>query len=121
VFIVCQNDSDPYLDNQYTERRDGNRFICRGVSAAHIAHIIDHVVLLANRISYSMDIWINRPCDRLFNLLMLYERVRTARLRHAMGRFVDANLEAIKARLWDPERPLFQRMMTAQLAEAERE
>jgi hypothetical protein len=131
VFVVSQNSKrewDPsYVHLMRAGDQDTHRYLiwCDGVSAAHLVHVIDEAVAIGYRAIDNADNFgdalisnerlLTHPCDREVNLRVLANRVKASRLRHAMGRFVDANLETIKARLWAPERPLFQRQMSAQL------
>lgn len=93
---------------------------CNGASAAHVMHVID----LSMTMLYELDWWPgirgleylwNHPCDCEGNASVLAHRVSRARLTHAMARYVDANLDTIKAKLWAPEGRLVQRMMAKEM------
>lgn len=100
-----------------------------GVPAAHVAYVMDEAVSLAleclqsimqtgrmtSRHHERITDLLTRPCSREIRNRALAARVSNAHLSHEISRFVDANLETIKQKLWAPGAPLCQRFMESEM------
>lgn len=116
VFVVYQHihfvtDLSPDV-TVYRSGRPGAPKVCvdvRGVPVAHVTHIIEVALrpaLIYLRTGLAQEVLehlLTKPCTRTIEASIEARHHARVRAYQTIARAVDANLEAIKARLWRPD------------------